>query len=35
MIVTMVSMRVMQATVDQVINMIAVRDGLMPQLGPC
>jgi hypothetical protein len=30
MIVTMVSMRVMQATVDQIINMVAVRDGLMP-----
>jgi len=33
MIVTMVSVGVMQATVDQVINMVAVRDGLMPAVG--
>ena len=30
MVVAMVSMWMMQATVDQVINVVAVRDGLMP-----
>ena len=30
MVVAMVSMRMMQATVDQVINVVAVRNGLMP-----
>ena len=32
-IVAMVPVRMMQATVDQIINMVPVRDGLMPAVG--
>jgi hypothetical protein len=33
MIVAMVAVRVMQVTIDEVINMVAVRDGFMSAIG--